>query len=137
MPRGTTTLILPFGPCTSTAPSLNCTFTPDGTGITLFPIRDIAFNPRCLKLLPHLAQQLAADALFAGRLSCHYAAWRGKNRDTHAPYDWANSKLSYVTSRSRPRNALEIGNNAAPLRRVSQKDAQSLFALFIHDFVIR
>ena len=33
--------ILPFGPCTSTAPDWTATFTPVGTAITFLPIRDI------------------------------------------------------------------------------------------------
>src|SRR5437867_7655260 len=45
MPEGKACRSLPFGPCTSTAPSCTLTVTPLGIVIGFLPIRDIRFAP--------------------------------------------------------------------------------------------
>src|SRR6185503_13156944 len=55
IPAGYPWRSLPFGPCTSTAPSTTLTVTPLGIVIGFLPIRDIADSP-------DVAQHFAADA---------------------------------------------------------------------------
>ena len=49
MPGGTACRILPFGPCTSTAPSAILTVTPFGIGIGFLPIRDMSDSTNTLQ----------------------------------------------------------------------------------------
>ena len=59
MSRGMRSESSPLGPCTRTTSGSIVTVTPEGTGMGLRPIRDIA-------LLPDLRHDLAADAVLAG-----------------------------------------------------------------------
>src|SRR5882672_7564530 len=49
MPGGVACRILPFGPCTSSAPSTTLTVTPLGSVIGFFPIRDICVSYQILQ----------------------------------------------------------------------------------------
>src|SRR5271163_1434988 len=143
IPFGTTTRILPLGPCTSTASSLIWIFTPDGTGIILFPIRDMAlFDPRITEIpadpLPDLAHDFAADAGLARRLPGHQALGRRHNRNPHSAHYLPDVRLAHIPPRSRPRDALQVRDYAAAVRRVAQKQAQRLFRLLLfHNLEIR
>src|SRR5262249_42663584 len=90
-PFGMFTLSLPLGPCTSILSEAKAIFTPDGTGIGLFPIRDIfQFNPSNLRLektekkLPNLTKQFAADVGLARGTAGHQTARRGQDADPQA-----------------------------------------------------
>ena len=67
----------------------------------------------------------------------HQPAGRGNNRNAHAADDRANSDLPDIAPRAGPRNALQIGDHAAAVRRVAQENAQRLLAFFFHHFEIR
>src|SRR5215472_11740290 len=117
-------------------------FTPEGTEIILFPIRDIACSGPLLRprkaWLPNLAQKFAADAFLTRRLPGHEPARSGKNGDAHPADNRANPGLCDVTARPRPRNPLEVGDHAAPVGGVTQENTQRLFPfLLLHHFVIR
>src|ERR1700751_1828025 len=147
IPVGTRTFILPVGPSTPPAPSFTWIFTPDGTGITLFPIRDMALCvPLCFEtyfaiflpgFLPNLAQQLTTYAFFVRRASSHQSARLENNCNPQPRHRWTNPELPHIASRAGPRNALQIRNHAPAIGRVAQKHAQCLFALLVHYFVVR
>src|ERR1700735_1376825 len=95
MPSAISAETLPLGPSTKTVVPSTLYFTPGGSGIGFFPMRDIAQNPYLgLRVpiaiatvplqpektgLPDLAKQLAAHALAARLAASHYAPWRGQN----------------------------------------------------------
>src|SRR6516162_9031643 len=85
-PFGMATLNLPLGPCTSTFSEPRAIFTPAGTGIGLFPIRDIFNQPQQSVLsetakLPNLAKQFAADLVLARDAAAHQSLRGRKNTD--------------------------------------------------------
>src|SRR5438874_12818708 len=132
MPRGTAMVILPLGPCTSILPAATAIFTPEGSGIGLFPIRDIVLVQRFVKscalqtflktCLPDFAEQFAAHVGFARGAAAHQALRRGHNAAAQATNDRLNVMRADITARSRPRNALDAGNDAATVRGVLQKN---------------
>src|SRR5690242_1264002 len=124
MPRGTGILSLPLGPCTSIAADPICTFTPEGTAIGFFPIRDMS---PCL--LPDFAKQFAAQALLAGGAAGHNAARGAQDAHTQTAENAANFLDADVTPAARPRNAVQVRDHRALVRRVFQKNAQR-FARF-------
>src|SRR5450755_3930869 len=66
----------PFGPFTLTVFPSTVAVTPFGSATGFLPIRDI------MRSLEHLAENFAAHILFPGMRVCHYALWRGNDRDT-------------------------------------------------------
>src|ERR1700746_2528744 len=144
-PRGTATVILPLGPCTSILSAATATFTPEGSGIGLFPMRDIVLAqpfvksfPACCRLfqkpsLPDFAEQFAANIRLARGAPAHQTLRSRNNTDAQSADHRLDVKTSDVAASSWTRNALDAGNHAAAIRRVLQKYAQGLVALvFVH-----
>src|ERR1700674_4036534 len=131
MPWGTRTLSLPLGPCTSMTAGPICTFTPAGSGIGFRPIRDMAF---CL--LPDFAEQLAAEPLFTRRTAGHDSARSAQNAHSQAAEDALNLFHRHIAAAAGTGDAAKIGDDAALVRRVLQKDTQGLAGLrFVDDFI--
>src|SRR5262245_38388507 len=95
--RGTVRESLPFGPSTRTVPSATCTFTPPGTVIGMRPIRDMI-------VLPHRAEQLAADALLARLAVDEDAPRRRQHVHTQALADGGDLARSDVDPQARARD---------------------------------
>src|SRR6266851_2147510 len=112
MPGGSGTLILPLGPCTSTALAEISTFTPAGTGIGLRPIRDMSLS---FSHLPDFAEHFPADAGPARSAPGHQSAGRGQDADAEAAHDGADAR----------------GTDAAPIRGVLQEQPQRLAHLVL------
>src|SRR6266851_3974431 len=118
MPNGTARLILPLGPCTSILSEATATFTPEGSGIGLFPMRDIVLvqpfvnsDPATFKkFLPNFAQQFATDASFARGAPTHQSARRGQNADAQAADNRLDILRANVPARAWPRNSLHAGD---------------------------
>src|SRR5712692_7724998 len=125
---GTSARSLPLGPSTLTAPGSILTFTPEGSGIGLFPTRDIS---------PHLAQNFAAHALLVGVPPRHHAARRSQNVDPHAAEDARNLPLADVHSPPRPRHPLDPRNDRLIVVAVLEIDLDSALALFVGHLEIR
>src|SRR5262249_24573088 len=123
--RGTPTVLLPFGPCTSILSAAMPIFTPVGTVIGLRPIRDI--------FLPNLAENFAADAGFASGAAAHQAFRRGQNADAQAADDGANFGRAGVTASAGARNALHASDHAAAIGRVLQENPEHLARLVLVD----
>src|SRR5579871_5215850 len=101
IPAGIGTVSFPFGPVTSSA-APTCTFTPLGSVIGFFPIRDIDQNP-----LPHPAQNLAAHVLFVRVAPGHDAPRRRQNVDAQAAQHARNIGLADVHATAGPRHAFD------------------------------
>src|SRR5438105_1753241 len=99
MPGGMGTLSLPLGPVTS-----NCgptwIFTPLGSGIGFFPIRDINLN-----LLPHPAKNLAAHVFLVGVPAGHHTARGRQNVNAHTAQHARDVGLTDIYPAARPGNA--------------------------------
>src|ERR1700751_438668 len=148
--RGTSTLSLPLGPCSSTLPPAVLIFTPAGTGMGLRPIRDmccvflpsISLLPRSTGAqqaapletqLPDLAKNLAADIGLARGAAGHQAFRRGQDADAEPADDRRDFLGPQVVALARARNALHAGDHAAAVRGVLEKDTQSLARLALLD----
>src|SRR5229473_2201251 len=143
MPNGTARLILPLGPCTSILSAATATFTPEGSGIGLFPMRDIvlvqpfvkswtACCKTCRKLLlPNFAEQFAANISFARGASAHQTFGSGDDADAQPAHHRLDVVRADIETRSGTRNALDAGNDAAAIRRVLQENAQSFVAFVL------
>src|SRR5208283_3441256 len=137
---GTSTKSFPLGPCTSTRPPAELIFTPAGTGIGLRPIRDIALLPSRepfavghwpsatrssnfpsltskLRLLPHFAQNLAAQLGLARGAPGHQALRRGQNADAQPAHHRLNVAGAQIAALAGLGDALHPGDHAAPVRR--------------------
>src|SRR6266481_5460018 len=139
IPCGMAKESFPFGPCTSILPPCMATFTPAGTGIGLFPIRDIFFfslNSKCP--LPHFAKNFAAQLGFARRAAAHQPLRRGHDADAQSAHHGTDVRRAEIRACARARDALQPGDHAAAVRRVLQENAQHLTRLvFVHQFVGR
>src|SRR5580658_2661533 len=94
------------------------------------PIRfETYFRTSLRGFLPDLAQQFAAYAFFARRISGHQSPRRRNNRNSHPAHNRTNPELAHVTSRAGPRDALQVRNHAPAIRGVAQEYAQRLLAL--------
>src|SRR5258707_3017052 len=82
IPGGTGLLSLPLGPCTSIAVAPIETLTPEGTGMTLRPTRDMG-----LSSLPDVAEDLATHALTRRRAAGHDPAGGGEDVDAETAVD--------------------------------------------------
>src|SRR5438874_513104 len=126
MPRGTATESFPFGPCTSTLPPSSAIFTPWGTAIGLFPIRDI-----CLSLS-------LTGAPPARRAAAHHASRGGQNADAQAAHHRPNLRHAKVGACAGPGNPPQAADDAAAVGRVLQENAQHFARLvLIHQLVRR
>src|SRR5579872_1154700 len=97
------TFSFPLGPSTAISFPI-AIFTPFGSGIGLFPTRDIKSS------LPKLAENLPAHALLASRASGHDAARRGQNIDPQASQNLRHFLAVHVDAAARPGNALDARN---------------------------
>src|SRR5579859_3379670 len=159
-PAGRWLSTLPLGPCTVTTLPCTCTFTPWGTVIGFFPIRDIAKSfwflnaivwASCRSVLflisalqletrnrkletasPHFAQQFAAHALLARLAPGHHAFGRGEDVDAQPAQHARNLVAAHVDAASRPRDAVQVGDRALVVAAVFQVHAQNLVSLFLH-----
>src|SRR5436190_1550401 len=119
MSRGMRSKSSPFGPWTRTSSGSIATVTPDGTGMGLRPMRDIAG-------LPDLRHDLAADARLAGLVAGHDAPGRGHDRRPHAAEDLRDLVVADVAALAGARDALEPGDRAAAVVGVLQRHADHL-----------
>src|SRR5215831_20737297 len=117
MPGGNAWRILPFGPCTSTAPSTTFTVTPLGIVMGFLPIRDIVHSP-------NIAEHFAADARFHGRLPGHHTARRGQNAGAQTSQYLRHIVAAEVNAAARAADPLDAGNQALTVRAVFQEQAQ-------------
>src|SRR5712692_5498514 len=153
IPCGTATESFPFGPCTSTLPLCSATFTAEGTGIGLRPMRDISssLTPTVYILpnwgaaccaptnrLPDLTKNFAAHFALSRGSAAHNPFRRGQNADAQPAHDRANFVRATVGPRAWPGDALQARDHAAAVRRVLQKDAQQFSCfVFVHQLVGR
>src|SRR5579883_2146 len=130
MPGGIGTVSLPFGPVTS-----NCepiwTFTPPGSGIGFFPIRDIDQN-----LLPDAAENLAAHVLLVRVAPGHDAARRGQNVDTEPAQHARNLGLPDIDAATRPRDALDGRNHRRVVVAILQINLDGFLGPFFGDLEV-
>src|SRR6266853_781460 len=143
MPNGTARLILPLGPCTSILSATTATFTPEGSRIGLFPMRDIVLVQPFIKscaaccktcrklLLPNFAEQFAANISFARGASAHQTFGSGDDADAQPAHHRLDVVRADIKTRSVTRNALDAGKDAAAIRRVRQEHAQSFVAFVL------
>src|SRR6266568_9263506 len=117
MPGGTGVVSLPFGPCTSSAVSPTATFTPEGTGMTLRPTRDIVPSS-----LPDVAEDLAAHSLARGRPSGHDSARGGEDVDAEAAVHAGDLVLAAVDPAARAAHPLQVGDHPLHPRPVLEED---------------
>src|SRR6266496_196654 len=118
MPGGTGVLSFPFGPCTSSAVSPMETFTPEGTGMTLRPTRDIVPSS-----LPDVAEDLAAHSLARGRASGHDSARGGEDVDAEAAVNAGDLVLAAVDPAARAAHPLQVRDPPLHPRPVLEEDA--------------
>src|SRR5437764_4035842 len=137
MPEGNACRILPFGPCTSTAPSTTLTVTPFGIVIGFLPIRDIlclvgrgssragrgAEAPRSLRS-PHVTQHFAADAGLHRRAAGHDASRRPQNARPQPCQDVGHIVASEVDAAAGTADALEAGDEPLAVRSVLEEQPQ-------------
>src|SRR5215204_221879 len=119
MPGGRAWRSLPFGPCTSTAPSDTWIFTPAGIGMGFLPIRDM-FNS------PHVAEHFAADALAARLAPGHHAARGGQDGGTEAAEHRRHVLASEVDAAAGAADPLDSGDHALAARTVLELHANRL-----------
>src|SRR5438445_6828873 len=115
MPDGNAWRSLPFGPCTSTAPSRTFTVTPLGIVMGFLPMRDIIF------LLPDVAEYLAADARLHGRAPGHHAARRRQDAGAEAGEHHRNVVAPEVHAPAGTADPLEAGDQLFAVRAVLQE----------------
>src|ERR1700683_581419 len=134
IPRGIFTLILPLGPWTSTVAAEICTFTPLGTGMIFFPMRDIFSS--LASPLPDFAEYFAADVGLSRGAARHHAPRRRHDADAQATDDAAQFLRARVLAAAGLRHALQVRDGAAPVGRILQEHAKDLVALrFLHELV--
>src|ERR1041385_2493934 len=119
MPGGNACRILPFGPCTSTAPSTTLTVTPFGIVIGFLPIRDIVHSP-------HIAEHFAADARFHGRLTRHDAARRRQDARAEAGQHVRHVVPAEIDAAARTADPLDAGDQTLAPRTVLEKSPERL-----------
>src|SRR3989442_15124689 len=88
-------------------------------------------NPRRKNNLPNFTKQFAADAGPARRASAHHAFRCRQNADAQAADDRPDLRCAEIKPCARPRNALEPGDDAAPVGRVLEEHAQSFARLVL------
>src|SRR6266403_1382544 len=150
MPRGTAMLNLPFGPWTSILSVATAIFTPEGSRIGLFPMRDIVlvqpFVNSCAAPcktfeqtlatrlpLPDFAQQFASDIRFARGAATRQSLRRGDDADTQSADHRLYVMRADIAARSGTRDALDAGDDAAAVRSVFQENAQRFVTLVFVD----
>src|SRR5450631_811545 len=101
MPSGSGFDSSPLGPLTLIAPAFCEIDTPLGSGNTLRPMRDI---------LPNLAEELAAEPLFAGRAVGHEALRRRQDGDAQARTHLGDRPVSDVHPLPRARTPAQAGD---------------------------
>src|SRR5581483_3813766 len=137
IPEGNACRSLPFGPCTSTAPSATLTVTPFGIAIGFFPIRDIAGYSKRLKdqgarlkikapLLPHVTKHFSADAGLDRGAAGHDAARRRQDARPQAGEDIRHIVAAEVDAAARTADALEAGDQPLAVRTVLEEQPQRL-----------
>src|SRR5262245_38243094 len=133
MPGGTGVWSLPLGPWTSRVDSPTLMLTPLGTSIFLFPTRDMSSSS------PHVAEDLAAHALFRGRPAGHHPAGGGEDVDAEPPVHAGNLVLAAVDPAAGTAHALEVGDHLLHARAVLQEDADAplLAVLYVEGLVVR
>src|SRR5262245_20333390 len=122
MPGGSAWRSLPFGPCTSTAPSDTCTLTPAGIGMGFLPIRDMVNSP-------DVAEDFAADALLARLAAGHHAARRGQDGGAQPAEHGRDVLAAEVDAAAGTADALDAGDDALAARPVLEQDADGLLHL--------
>src|SRR5579872_5614012 len=131
MPSGMGTVSLPLGPVTSScAPTW--IFTPLGSGIGFFPIRDIDQN-----LLPDATENLAAHVFLVGVAAGHDTARRGQNVDAEAAEHARDLGLPDVHAATGPRNALDRGDHRRVIGAVLEINLDGLFRPFVRHLEVR
>src|SRR4051794_507857 len=125
MPGGSGRDSSPFGPRTRTISSATSIWTPDGTAIGIRPIRDIATS------LPHLAEDLAADAQPTRRLTGHDAARCRQDRRAHAAVHPRDVRALGVHAQPRTADALQPQEHRLLATSVAQLDAEVALALVL------
>src|SRR5581483_299213 len=130
MPSGSGTLSLPFGPVTSScAPTW--IFTPFGSGIGFFPIRDIDQN-----LLPHATENLAAHVFLVGVAAGHHTARRGQNINSETSQHARDLGLADIDTAARPRDALDGGDDGRIVVAVLEINLDGLLGALFRDLEV-
>src|SRR5215207_2973419 len=120
MSRGMRSESSPLGPCTRTTPGSIETVTPDGTGMGLRPMRDMA------TWSPDLCHDLATDALLARLVAGHDAVGRRHDRGAHAALDLAHALRAGVVALAGSRDAAQAGDGRAAVLGVLERDPDDL-----------
>src|SRR5208282_6162793 len=97
---------LPFGPSTRTFCPLTSTFTFGGMAIGCFPIRDINLS------LPDVADDLAAEVLFARLHPGHQAFRRRNHRHAHSIEHARNLRRADIAAQARRADAAQALDHA-------------------------
>src|SRR5580765_4629948 len=121
MPAGCSCFNLPFGPCTSTAPSWTLTVTPLGIVMGFLPILDMS---QSRKVLPHVTKNLAADAGLDGGSPGHHAARSRQDAGAESAKHFRHVFLAKIDAAAGAADPLDASNQAFAVRPVFQKQAQ-------------
>src|SRR4051812_7921198 len=120
IPGGVAWRILPFGPCTSSAPSTTLTVTPFGSVIGFFPIRDMVSS------LPNVAEHFAAHTGFDGGLARHHAARRRQDAGAEAREHFRHVVAAEVDAAAGTADALDARDEALAMRAVLEEQPDGL-----------
>src|SRR5215475_835673 len=118
MPGASVIANWPFGPLTVTCLPFASTETPFGISIIFLPTRDMAPS------LPHLREDLAAEAGRAGLLVGHETLRGRKDRRAEPAEHARDVGLLHVDAPPRRRDPLEAREDRAVVRRVLEVDAK-------------
>src|ERR1044072_2270319 len=108
----------PFGPLTATRPGATSTVTASGTGMGFLPI--------LLMGSPNVGDNLAADSLRLRLVPCHHAGPGADGRRAGAAQHAGHMFVVDVAAPARARDALESGDERAPVLRVLELDPELL-----------
>src|SRR5580693_1858009 len=122
----------PFGPLTLNRPGFCDRVTPLGSGSIFRPMRDIS---------PNLAEELAAQAFFAGGAVGHESLGRRQDRDAQARADLGDRAVANVHPLARPRTAAEpgdgVGARVGPAQLHHDLDGGAAFVACVAHVVAR
>src|SRR5580658_4834155 len=132
---------VPLGPLISMDRSLTVAVTPLGMGIGFLPVRDcrtfsvVEASGACACIVmgsPHLAKQLAADALPARFTIRHHPTARAQYRDPHPGADAIDAVVTHIDATARrryPPQAIDGRLAIAPVAKHERKHLRLLLAL--------
>src|SRR5438270_520790 len=151
MPSGSGCSSFPFGPWMRTTLPMTSIFTPCGTGIGFFPIRDIVLSflsslhsPESGGFLGYssdslvdLAEDFAAHAFAASLAAGHDALRGGEDVDPQSAEDARDLVAANVHAAARARDARQLRHGRFVVRAVLQIHADDLAAFLFRGLEVR